>query len=139
MSFLKSKELKKEILNILSSSLQVYIATPFLKVGDNLFDSVYDLDSIYDCKIIVREDSKNIDIHNLQILGIEFKYIENLHSKIYISEEKAIVTSLNLYDYSFENNIECGSIYYRGTEDYNNILEYYRFLWSKVAKSKDFV
>lgn len=39
---------------------------------------------------------------------IEISYIAELHMKVYISEKSAIVSSLNLHDFSIKNNLECG-------------------------------
>ena len=35
-------------------------------------------------------------------------FSKNLHGKLYLSEEEAIITSMNIYDYSQVNNIEFG-------------------------------
>jgi len=34
--------------------------------------------------------------------------LETLHSKLYMNEDKCLITSLNMYDYSVEKNIELG-------------------------------
>jgi hypothetical protein len=39
---------------------------------------------------------------------IEIRYEKNLHAKYYASEDGVLITSMNLYDYSQNNNIECG-------------------------------
>ena len=39
---------------------------------------------------------------------ISIVYVPNLHAKYYGNESKGVVTSINLYDYSFKNNIEFG-------------------------------
>jgi len=36
------------------------------------------------------------------------KYKEELHAKCYLNDEKMIITSLNLYDFSMANNKEMG-------------------------------
>ena len=43
-----------------------------------------------------------------KFLNISIIYIPNLHGKYYGNESKGVVTSINLYDYSFNNNIEFG-------------------------------
>ena len=40
--------------------------------------------------------------------NISIVYIPNLHAKYYGNEKKGVVTSINLYDYSFINNVEFG-------------------------------
>ena len=39
-------------------------------------------------------------------MNVSIIYVPNLHAKYYANEVKGIVTSINLYDYSFKNNIE---------------------------------
>ena len=48
--------------------------------------------------------------------GIRTSYCQNLHAKCYLSENEAIITSMNLYEYSQINNNEMG-IYIDKTED----------------------
>jgi len=43
-----------------------------------------------------------------QFPNIEIRYEKRLHAKYYANEESAILTSMNLYNYSQENNIEAG-------------------------------
>ena len=43
-----------------------------------------------------------------QFPKISIVYVPNLHVKYYGNESKGIITSINLYDYSFNNNIEFG-------------------------------
>lgn len=40
--------------------------------------------------------------------SISIIYIPNLHAKYYANDDIGIITSINLYDYSFKNNIEFG-------------------------------
>ncbi|SIT78336.1 phospholipase D family protein [Pontibacter indicus] len=46
-----------------------------------------------------------------QFPNISIVYVPKLHAKYYANEKVGIVTSINLYDYSFENNIEFGVLY----------------------------
>jgi hypothetical protein len=43
-----------------------------------------------------------------QFPNIEIRYEKRLHAKYYANESSAIITSMNLYDYSQDNNIESG-------------------------------
>src|SRR5690606_1046859 len=40
--------------------------------------------------------------------NVSIIYVPNLHAKYYGNETHGIITSINLYDYSFKNNIEFG-------------------------------
>jgi hypothetical protein len=47
-----------------------------------------------------------IEIHNKYNFDVFF--IKDLHAKIYMNEHEALITSMNMYDYSHENNFEIG-------------------------------
>lgn len=40
--------------------------------------------------------------------NVEIRYHKRLHAKIYLNEQKCLITSLNLHDYSLKENIEVG-------------------------------
>jgi hypothetical protein len=48
-----------------------------------------------------------------QFLNVKIVYIANLHAKYYANESSGIITSINLYDYSFKTNIEYGVLFER--------------------------
>jgi hypothetical protein len=43
-----------------------------------------------------------------QFPNVSIIYVPNLHGKFYGNEKRSVVTSINLYDYSFKKNIEFG-------------------------------
>lgn len=87
------------------STKYFYLVSPY-------FDTSIRLDSLlrnydYDLNIIVGKDSDKLDY----IIASTFEYgniffCENLHSKIYLSEDSAIISSMNFYEYSIDNNFE---------------------------------
>ena len=44
----------------------------------------------------------------LEGLGIKLTFLEHLHAKCYLNEDEALLTSMNLYKFSQENNDEMG-------------------------------
>lgn len=61
-------------------------------------------------KVVCRKDKISADdLTFLQTLkSANISALENLHAKCYMNEETAIITSMNLYQYSQENNWEMG-------------------------------
>lgn len=51
-------------------------------------------------------------LQELRSNGVTFKWLERLHAKIYVSEKKAIIASLNLVQTSFERSRETGVQFY---------------------------
>ena len=58
------------------------------------------------------DPSRSINVNDLRFFkdfpNVEIRYEKRLHAKYYASEKMAIITSMNLYDYSQNNNIESG-------------------------------
>jgi hypothetical protein len=56
--------------------------------------------------------TKSIGIEDIEFFksfsNVEIRYEKRLHAKYYSSENKAILTSMNLYSFSQDNNIEAG-------------------------------
>lgn len=117
--FLTGKKLENAIYDIIwEAKNTLLIVSPFIKLDDYF-------------KELFNKHSKNPKIHILLVFGknekevkrsmnredfdyfkkfpnISIIYVPNLHAKYYGNEEKGIITSINLYDYSFKNNIEFG-------------------------------
>ena len=64
----------------------------------------------FDINLICREkDLKPREREWLQSMPfIKVSYLANVHAKCYANEHEALVTSMNLYDYSEVNNYEMG-------------------------------
>lgn len=60
-----------------------------------------------------------------EIDGLRIFQKKNLHAKCYLNENKAIISSMNLYDYSQNNNIEMGVLIDRNDNenDWQNLME----------------
>lgn len=61
--------------------------------------------------IITKDESTNI-FEGIFLDNIYF--YDNLHAKLYFNENTALITSMNLLDYSIKNNLEIGCLLNRG-------------------------
>lgn len=50
--------------------------------------------------------------------NVEIRYHKRLHAKIYLNDEKCLITSMNLHDYSWKENIEVGIMTKSGVKDF---------------------
>lgn len=74
-----------------------------------------------------------------QFPNIEIKYEDRLHAKFYANQNSSLLSSMNLYDYSQNNNIEAGisldssnqSFYGQAREYFNTVIENSRLLFRK--------
>lgn len=59
-----------------------------------------------------RDIAKSLSVDDLEFFkgfqNVYIHYQENLHAKYYANEKKSIITSINLHEYSIDNNIEVG-------------------------------
>ena len=63
----------------------------------------------------------------MQFPNVEILYNKHLHAKFYANDFRAILTSMNLYDYSQNNNIEAGILFESSFKDLltgNDSVEY---------------
>jgi len=121
MNFLTGKKLTESIYDIIyNAEKHLLILSPFIKLDEYLKNEVFKnhLNNASVHIIIgfgknennITKSFKREDLEYFtQFPNVTIVYIPNLHAKYYGNETQVVVTSLNLYDYSFENNIEFGA------------------------------
>jgi hypothetical protein len=114
VEFLETTLISSELRKLVSKSKQrIYLISPYLQISKNLRILIQQVDqNIPDIviKVVCRKDKISADdLSFLQTLkSANISALENLHAKCYLNEESAIITSMNLYQYSQENNWEMG-------------------------------
>lgn len=118
--FVTGKRLEEEVYNIIfKAKKQLLIVSPFIKLDDYFKREVFNKHKTNpELHIIVafgkneRNPSRSFNKSDFEYFkdfnNITIVYVPNLHAKFYANESKGIVTSINLYDYSFKNNVEFG-------------------------------
>lgn len=118
-TFLTGNKLNAELESIFEKANQeIILISPYIKLHDrytSVFKAKRDNPEL---KIIVvfgkNEDdiSRSMQIEDLRFFmdcpNIEIRYEKRLHAKYYANESAAIITSMNLYRFSQDNNIEAG-------------------------------
>jgi len=107
---------------------RLIIISPFLKLNDRIKELIADKDRM---KIDVRLVYGKTELAPQEINWLRsLKYVrtgfcQNLHAKCYANEQAAIITSMNLYDFSQVNNNEMGVYIERELEPelYRDTLE----------------
>ena len=91
---------------------KVILITPYIKMSDRFRRRIEDLDKFQTPVFIIVREGENHDASNVSFLqeldNVNLKTIRNLHAKCYINHKTAILASMNLYEFSQENNIELG-------------------------------
>ena len=117
--FLTGNELNLELEKLFErADEQIILISPFIKLHDRYISSLRTKKNNSDLEIIIvfgknEEDlSKSMKEEDFNFFkdfpNIEIRYEKRLHAKYYANESSAIMTSMNLYSFSQDNNIEAG-------------------------------
>lgn len=117
--FLTGEELEAAISQIIwEAKDQLLIVSPFIKL-DAYFKTIFER-HLHNSRLHLivifgknpQDMSKSLNADDFaffkQFPFISIIYVPNLHAKYYGNESKGVITSINMYDHSFKNNIEFG-------------------------------
>jgi hypothetical protein len=96
---------------IKASGERLIIISPFLKFNDRIRELLEDKDRMkIDVRIVYgKSELAPQEINWLRSLNfVRTSFCQHLHAKCYLNERAAIITSMNLYDFSQVNNNEMG-------------------------------
>jgi phosphatidylserine/phosphatidylglycerophosphate/cardiolipin synthase-like enzyme len=96
---------------IKGTKTQLFLVSPYLKFSERVKEHLHNLNiQKKDIRIIYRENKLAPEENNWlgNQIGVRTSICKNLHAKCYISESEAIITSMNLYEFSQVNNNEMG-------------------------------
>ena len=117
--FLKGNDLNAELESIFEQAEKhLLLISPYIKLHDRYSSALKAKKENYDLQIVVvfgkNEDdySKSMKQEDFNFFkefpNIQIRYEKRLHAKYYANENSAILTSMNLYTFSQDNNIEAG-------------------------------
>ncbi len=117
--FLTGNELNTQLENIFEfAEDHLILISPFIKLHERYASVLKSKKEKYNFQIIVvfgkneNDFSKSMKEEDFNFFkdfpNIEIRYEKRLHAKYYANEEAAIITSMNLYTFSQDNNIEAG-------------------------------
>ena len=120
--FVTGKELEDAVYNIIwEADKNLMLVSPYIKL-DNYFRKLFEKhlnNARLHITIIFGKNegqvnksfSKDDLEFFMQFPNISMVYVPNLHAKYYANDAIGVLTSINLYDYSFKNNIEYGVLF----------------------------
>ena len=104
---------------IKNATERLILISPYLKLNDKVRELLADKDRMkLDIRIVYgKSDLPPSEIKWLQSLSfVRCSFCKHLHAKCYMNESEAIITSMNLYDFSQVNNNEMGVLIDRATD-----------------------
>lgn len=110
--FLNSSAITHYLENLIkNANTSLFLISPYLKFNSRIKQLLDDRNRLrIDIKIIYgKVDLQTEESNWLKSMDfIRVLFCKNLHAKCYINEKEAIITSMNLYDFSQQNNNEMG-------------------------------
>ena len=121
---------------IASAKVRLFICSPYVDPTDDLIRQVESAarDREVDVSLYFREDKLaeyrgTVWFKRFHDAGIELMVVDRLHSKIYVNEKSALVTSMNFTRSSGENSLETGVVFDSSAGDLaDQLFGYYEFL-----------
>lgn len=155
--FLTSNELNSEIEKLIENAKEdIVLISPYIKLHDRYASALRTKINDPNVQITVvfgknEEDmSKSMKEEDFNFFkefpNIEIRYEKRLHAKYYANEKASIITSMNLYSYSQDNNIETGvlsshtflisenSLEYQAFQYFNRVIEQADLLFKKTPE-----
>lgn len=90
---------------------RLILVSPYLQFNDRIKELIQNL-NLYkkDIRIVYRDNKLHPDENNwlAEQVGVRTSICKSLHAKCYMNESEAIITSMNLYEFSQLNNDEMG-------------------------------
>lgn len=108
---------------------KLILISPYLQFSDRIKENLENLLLTKpDIRIIYKENKLKPDMNRWleEKIGIRVNLCHNLHAKCYINEKEAILASMNLYEFSQQNNNHEMGIYISKNEEaqlYQNIFD----------------
>lgn len=90
---------------------RLILISPYLQFHPRIKDHIQNLNiQKKDIRIVYRENKLQVEESNWleEQIGVRTSLLNSLHAKCYLNEKEAIVTSMNLYSFSQQNNDEMG-------------------------------
>ena len=98
---------------ITNAQERLYLVSPYLQINQLLKERIED--KVNRSKIEIRVIYREINPKQMEerkwlesMTSIKTSVRKNLHAKCYLNEKEALLTSMNLYEYSQEHNDEMG-------------------------------
>jgi hypothetical protein len=117
--FLTGNELNSELEKLFEKAeAQIILISPYIKLHDRFISTLRTKKDNPEIEIVIVFGKNEEDLSRSmkeedfvffkEFPNIEIRYEKRLHAKYYANESYAILTSMNLYNFSQDNNIEAG-------------------------------
>jgi len=125
--YLRTSSITAELENLIRDARkELYIISPYLKLSDNMKELLNDKErEKVDVRIIFgKQELAPTEMSYLEKLKyVRLYFSKNLHAKCYLNENKMIIASMNLYEFSQQHNREMGILIDNANEEDKQIYD----------------
>jgi PLD-like domain len=96
---------------IMDAKNKIVLVSPYLQISKTFYERLKDASNKnVSIKIIYGKDELKPNEKNslAELKNVELFYFQNLHAKCYLNENKMVITSMNMYEFSEKTNREMG-------------------------------
>jgi phosphatidylserine/phosphatidylglycerophosphate/cardiolipin synthase-like enzyme len=96
---------------IMDAKNKIVLVSPYLQISKTFYERLKDASNKnVSIKIIYGKDElkTNEKLQLAELKNLELFYFQNLHAKCYLNENKMVITSMNMYEFSEKTNREMG-------------------------------
>lgn len=141
--YLRTSSISAELENLIrDAKKKLYIISPYLKLSDQVKELLNDKErEKVEVRIIFgKQELAPTEMSFLEELKyVRLYFSKNLHAKCYLNESKMIIASMNLYEFSQQNNREMGILIDTEIEEDKSVYEdAERDIDSIIHNSEDF-
>lgn len=141
--YLRTSSITAELENLIRDARkELYIISPYLKLSDHIKELLNDKErEKVDVRIIFgKQELAPTEMSYLEDLKyVRLYFSKNLHAKCYLNETKMIIASMNLYEFSQQNNREMGILIdLENAEDKSVYEDAAKDIESIIHNSEDF-
>lgn len=141
--YLRTSSISAELENLIrDAKKELYIISPYLKLSDHIKELLNDKErEKVEVRIIFgKQELAPAEMSYLEELKyVRLYFSKNLHAKCYLNESKMIIASMNLYEFSQQNNKEMGILIDTSIEEDKLIYaEAEKDIESIIHNSEDF-
>lgn len=104
---------------IIEAKSKLVLVSPYLQISKTFYERLKDASNKnVVIKIIYGKDELKPNERNslAELKNVELFFFQNLHAKCYFNENKMVITSMNMYEFSEKTNREMGVLINRNTD-----------------------
>ena len=120
---------------------KIVLVSPYIKADEDIVERLKRKIEEVEVVIIYGKDKDQPQAKSLlEARGVTKIFVKDLHSKCYLNENKALVTSMNLYEYSQNNNEEMGVLVTKKADEelYEDVIELVEH-WESIGEKQSLI